>query len=318
MKVKRAPTARGAAPAVPDRARPPRSRPPAARPRRGSGPHARRRGPHLRVPRLRGGTTGGRILASLLAVGLAAALLMLVDGPWLRVSTVAWTGAHYTSDQRIGALLDPLRGTSLLAVDAGAVAERLSALPAVASARVETRFPSGLSVQLAEKAPAFVWTTRAAHLVVAADGTVIGVEPLSGPLPKSLASLPGIVDERGASLAIAAGDRIPADALATALELRAIVPAALGSSARSVGVSIDDVCGYLLRPRPSGTWTAVFGSYELEAGDAQARAARIADQVAAVRTLFANERESSVGWLDARNPGKVYWRPNGRGGEGTC
>jgi hypothetical protein len=37
--------------------------------------------------------------------------------------------------------------------------------------------------------------------------------------------------------------------------------------------------------------------------------ARIERQVGGVRTLFAEEPETTIGWLDVRNPGRVYWRP---------
>jgi len=39
--------------------------------------------------------------------------------------------------------------------------------------------------------------------------------------------------------------------------------------------------------------------------------ARIASQASAVRTLFAAHPEAGVAWIDARNPGKVYFRARG-------
>jgi len=272
----------------------------------------------ISLPRWRSLPSAGRLLAALLALAFAGGLLLVINGPWLRVDSVAWAGTRYTSDARLNAILDPLRGASLLAIDTTAVAEQLTALPAVAAARVETRFPHGISVELTEKAPALVWRTSAVQLVVADDGAAIGEVPLQADLPAGLAPLPFVDDRRAASRNIILGARIPADELATALELRGIDPAALGSSARSLAVTLDDACGYSIQPRPRGTWTAVFGSYGLDVGDRAAVAARIGEQVAAVRTLFASHRENTVGWVDARNPGKVYWRANGPGGSDTC
>ncbi len=323
MKVKRA---AGAQPrSAPARSRTsPRSRDagrpatrPVARPRRGAA-HARRGGPRLHLPRLSRGPIGGRILAGLLALAFAGGLLFCVNGPWLRVSSIASAGTRYTSADRLSAVLDPVRGESLLSVDAGSLAGRLAALPAVASARVETRFPDGVSVQLVEKTPALTWQTPAVRLVVAADGTVFGEVALTATLPSELASLPYVTDGRSASRNIIIGDRIPAAEMATALELDRIDPAALGSSAKGISVQLTDTCGYVLKPRPSGTWQAVFGLYGLDVGDADAVKARIAEQVAAVRTLFAVHRENTVGRVDARNPGKVYWRANGPGGSDAC
>ncbi len=270
------------------------------------------------MPRFSRGASGGRILAALLALAFAGGLLFCVNGPWLRVSSIAWAGTRYTSADRLTAVLDPVRGESLLAVDSASLAERLATLPAVASARVETRFPNGVSVQVVEKEPASVWRTPAVQLVVGSDGTVFGEVALSATLPSDLASLPYIIDQRQASRNIIIGDRIPADVMATALQLERVAPAAMGSSAKGFSVVLDDTCGYTLRPRPSGTWQAVFGLYGLDIGDAAAVDTRIAAQVAAVRTLFAAHRENTVGWVDARNPGKVYWRANGPGGSDAC
>jgi hypothetical protein len=254
----------------------------------------------------------------MLAIACAGLLLFLVNGPWLRVSSVAWAGVRYTSDDRLTTVLDPVRGESLLTVDAGALARQLEALPAVASAEVQTRFPDGVAVRLVEKTPAFVWRTPAVQLVVANDGIVFGEVALTATLPAELASLPFVDDRRAASRNIIIGDRIPVGDMTTALRLEGLDPAALGSKAQALSILLDDTCGYSLQPRPEGSWRAVFGSYALQEGDAAAIAARITDQVAAVRTLFASHRENTVGWVDARNPGKVYWRPNGPGGSDTC
>jgi hypothetical protein len=270
------------------------------------------------MPRLAGGHSGGRLLALLLGMACAGSLLFLVNGPWLRVSSVAWAGVRYTADDRLTGVLDAVRGTNLLKVDTGALARQLESLPAVSSARVETSFPNGVRVSLVEKTPAFVWRTTAVQLVVAADGTVFGEVARTATLPADLASLPFVDDERAGSRNLSIGDHVPADDMATALRLEALDPAVLGSSATGLSVRLDDACGYTLSPRPDGSWQAVFGSYALLEGDMAAIGGRITDQVAAVRTLFAEHRENTVGWVDARNPGKVYWRPNGPGGSDTC
>jgi hypothetical protein len=60
-------------------------------------------------------------------------------------------------------------------------------------------------------------------------------------------------------------------------------------------------------------WEAAFGGYALDAGGPASGSSGSVDeilaQVAAVRTLFSEQPEASVSWVDARNPGKVYWRP---------
>ena len=39
--------------------------------------------------------------------------------------------------------------------------------------------------------------------------------------------------------------------------------------------------------------------------------ARLERQITAVRTLFATRAEAELGWVDVRNPGKVYFRAKG-------
>ncbi len=293
--------------------------PPPATPgaRRSGHAHARRRGPALpRAPRALRVPGAGRLAALLLACLAIAALVALVEGPWLRVETIDWTGASYASDSDVAAILQPVRGRSVLSVDGEALASRLRQLPSVADARVEARFPNAVGVHVTEKDPAFVWQTSAVQLVAAVDGTIIGEIARGSALPAALARLPFIDDQRPSSRNIVEGDRIPGALLAAALQLDAMTPAALGSSAGRLAVQLDDGCGFVLvASRPS--WRAVFGSYELIATVAALRA-RIGQQATAIRTLFASRDEGEVGWIDTRNPGKVYWRPNGPGGSQPC
>jgi len=252
-----------------------------------------------------------------LAAGLVGALLWLVNGPLLRVRSVAWAGTRYTTDDQVAAILEPLKGSSLLTLDDAAVAGRLASLPGVRAAQVEPTLPGGLSVQLQEKAAALVWQTSAARLLVAADGMVFGHVSRTTPMPGNLAALPLVDDRRAAALDIFVGDRIPDIERSMALRLAAINPLALGSKARGLLVRLDDACGYVLVPRGGASWAAAIG---LSGTDQQSAvtASDIDAHVAAVRTLFAAHPESTVGWVDARNPGKVYWRANGPGGSDAC
>ena len=259
----------------------------------------------------------GRLAALVLAATLAASLLWLLQGPWLRVSSVAWAGARYTSSGQLAAILEPLKGSSLLTLDDAAVAERLTSLPAVRSASVEPTLPGGVSVALAEKTPALIWQTSAIRLLVADDGVVFGDVALATPLPSDLAKLPIVDDRRGTSLDIFIGDRIPDAERTIALRLAAINPIALGSTAKGLLVRLDDQCGYVVSPRSGADWSAAIGLSGMDPNSA-AMAASIDARVAAVRTLFAAHPERSIGWVDARNPGKVYWRPNGPGGSDAC
>jgi hypothetical protein len=259
--------------------------------------------------RLRGRLPGlARLVAGLGLTATVTALVLLAGGSWLRVQQIEASGATWTPASRIAELLEPLRGHSLLTVDRRAVEERIGGLPGVAEVRVETYVPDRLTVAVTEESAAFVWRTSAVQLVCGADGTAIGQVSLGADLPDALAGLPQVDDRRTASRNIVVGDRIPERELRTALRLEGIEPATLGSAAQRLTVRIDEQYGFIV-VAPEIGWSAAFGFYGMDPqeGDADV-AARVEVQAASVRTLFAEEPEASVEWVDARNPGRVYWR----------
>ena len=108
-----------------------------------------------------------------------------------------------------------------------------------------------------------------------------------------------------------AGDRIPDGLLRTALRLASLDPATLGSGAERLTVRLDDEFGFGLLAAVPG-WEMALGVYGTDPNESAAdAAARLERQVTAVRTLFASRAEAEIGWVDARNPGKVYFRAKG-------
>lgn len=277
--------------------------------RRRPSAHAHRPGPPLRQRARRALPARGRIVAALLTAVLIGGLLALINGPWLRVSTVAWAGDRYTPATQLQHALAALDGAALLTVDATAVAARLQRLPAVSHVTVETVLPDTVSVQIVEKVATIVWQTSAVRLLGSADGTLIGQLALGADLPADIAALPLVDDRRVASRDLIVGDRIDASALSAALLLAEVEPAALGSEATDLAVRLTDADGFLLISKEPA-WEADFGFYpDADDGAAAALGERIETQVTAVRTLFAFEGEGTVSWVDARDPRRVYWRP---------
>jgi POTRA domain, FtsQ-type len=281
------------------------------RPSRGGGRMARRPSVPLRrrltgrLPSLR------RVITAVGAVAMTAALAWLVAGPWLRVTEVTWSGERYTEARDLERLLDRQRGISLLALDTQTLRERLATLPAVAEARISTALSGRLEVTIVERDAAFVWETRTFLLLGAADGTLFAALPRGEPLPGELAGLPHVVDERSMARLMTTGDRVGAVVLDAALHLAELDPGALGSDARSVRVRINDEYGLELIADAPG-WEMAFGTYGTDPNESAAEAsARLERQVTAVRTLFATRAENEIGWVDARNPGKVYFRAKG-------
>lgn len=277
-------------------------------PRRRPGAHARRPRQPLRRRIRRALPAPGRIAAGLLTAVLVGGLIALINGPWLRVATVAWAGERYTPSTQLQRVLASLDGTALLMVDAGAVADELQQLPAVARATVEAVLPDTVRVRIVEKEATFVWQTSAVRLVGVADGTLIGQIALKAELPEDMAALPLIDDRRVNSRDIIVGDRIDAGLLAVALRLSAVEPAALGSTSVDLAVRLTDDDGFLL-VSAAPAWQADFGFYPDADGASDPLDERLEAQVAAVRTLFSFEGESKISWVDARDPRRVYWRP---------
>ena len=277
-------------------------------PRRRAG-HVKRPRPSLRrrigavLPRL------GRLLALVVLALLGAGLVVLVNGPWLRVGRVAWAGQHYTAPSELERATSQLHGDRLLTMDLTALRAELERLPAVSEASVQAQLPDTVTITLTEKVPAFIWQTSVVRLIGAADGTLIGQVALADALPDELATLPLVDDQRAASRSMAVGARVNAAVLATALRLAALDPARLGSTATGFGVNLDDEHGFVLVAR-GAPWQAALGNDRVDpAEDPSHSADQIEAQLAGIRTLLAMQPEDQVSWIDVRNPGKVYWRP---------
>ena len=279
------------------------------RPRRRAGGHARRPGVPLRK-RVGGRLPSrGRLLALLAFAAAVAGLVTLVNGPWLRISSVAHAGARYTAPGDLDAIVASYRGVSLLTLDTDAVRQRVMALPAVADAQVDTALPGTLRVTISEKKPALIWHTQLAQLVAARDGAIIDSRSTSEVLSGELARLPVITDLRPLSRIPRAGETLAAGDVRMAERLLELDPKLIGSRARRLTITVDNEYGFVIES-PSPPWRAALGFYQLDPAEDQAAAdTRLDQQLAAIRTLFAQRQEWAVSWLDARNPGKVYWAP---------
>lgn len=252
-----------------------------------------------------------RACALLGAVAATAALGALLNGPWLRVTDVAFAGQHYTAAQDLEAVLSEQRGTSLLAVDTAAMRSRIDALPAVADVNVSATLLGRIEATVVEHEVAFVWQTPSGRFLGAADGTIFAALAAGEQLSAEHAALPHVSDERFVARLINVGDVIPAGVVDTAVRLFEIDPAALGSTASRLALRLDDEYGFrVVSAAPE--WQIALGPYGLDPTETASEAsARLEAQVGAVRTLFATRPETEIGWVDVRNPGKVYFRAKG-------
>ena len=279
-----------------------------ARPR---GRQARRPGVSLRR-RLEGRLPSiHRLLAAVATIAAIAGLVALLNGPWLRIREVGWDGGTYTPTADVEHVLAAASGRSVLAVDTRELRDRLGELPSVADAEVTASLTGEVRASVVEREATVIWHTEAGRLLVSADGTMFGALPGDAELSSTLASLPTVTDERSLADRLSVGDRITPAVLETTMRVVAIDPAALGSEASGLAVRLDDEFGFRLVSDEAG-WEVALGVYGTDPRETSAEAAaRLDRQVTAVRTLFSSRPEAEIGWVDVRNPGKVYFRAKG-------
>ena len=103
-----------------------------------------------------------------------------------------------------------------------------------------------------------MWRVGDRRFLVDAGGTLFAA--LSADAPAEAAELPVVEDRRTASAGLDVGFTLDPVDLDAATRLASLVPGDLGSAAGSLGVSLTDENGYVVKPKPSG-WSAVFGFY---------------------------------------------------------
>jgi hypothetical protein len=258
-----------------------------------------------RLPSLR------RFIAGTGAVAVVAVTVWLLNGPWLRVAEVTFEGDAFTPAEDVAAILEDAQGESVLAVDTDALRSRIEGLSSVASATVAVSLGGAVTATIVEPEAAFIWETPIWRYVGAADGTLVARGRTSRDLSPALAGLPRVADSRPASRVLAIGDVIPEPLVRVTARLAALDPAFMGSDAPGFTIEIDTDVGLRLVAEDPG-WEIALGAYGTDPGESTADAEeRLERQLTAVRTLFATRAEVDLGWVDARNPGKVYFRAKG-------
>jgi cell division septal protein FtsQ len=252
-----------------------------------------------------------RISAGALCLLLVAGAAWLVVGPSLRVRAVTYSGAEWTERLALDLITGPIVGQSSLLIDGGAIAEEVGSLPGVETATVDIGLFGHVEVDLVEEVAVAVWRTDAVQLLIAEDATVVGTQARDAALTGDYANLPFVDDGRDTSRDLSMGDQLPPDELEAALALATLTPSNVGSTSAVLQLSLDPTYGFILSS-PQAGWQAAFGYYAADplAGPSTIEA-RIQAQASGMRTLFAEHPEAGVAWIDARNPGRVYFRARG-------
>ena len=116
-------------------------------------------------------------LALAAVVGIAViGVLALLGSSMFAVENVTVTGAVYTDQEALDAVIEDLTGTAVLLVDSAAAEAQLEAIPWVEDARVTTSFPNSASIEIRERTPvAAMMGADGLARVIDVDGRVLAV-----------------------------------------------------------------------------------------------------------------------------------------------
>jgi cell division protein FtsQ len=102
--------------------------------------------------------------------------LALLGSSLFAVENVTVTGAVYTDQEALDAVIDDLTGTAVLLVDSAAVEAQLEAIPWVEDARVTASFPNSASIEIRERTPvAAMMGADGLARVIDVDGRVLAL-----------------------------------------------------------------------------------------------------------------------------------------------
>lgn len=139
--------------------------------------------PRLRARRISVRRAEGRrrlrgAIIALVVVVLLVGLLALAGSPLFTVDArdVTVTGAVYTDRERLQNIIDEVVGSTTLLVDTADIERQIEEIPWVAIARVRTSFPTGMRIEIRERAPlASYQGSDGRFRVIDRDGRVLDV-----------------------------------------------------------------------------------------------------------------------------------------------
>ena len=103
-------------------------------------------------------------------------VLAVLGSSLFAVDRVTVTGAVYTDQAALDAVVDDLTGTAVLLVDTAAVEAQIEAIPWVEDARVTTSFPDSASIEIRERTPvAAMMGADGRARVIDAEGRVLAL-----------------------------------------------------------------------------------------------------------------------------------------------
>jgi cell division protein FtsQ len=179
----------------------------------------------------------GRVVAVAVCVagGLALAYLAARHTPLFAVQELHVQGAPPRVEQTIRAELQPVVGTSLVALDGGELVDRLESLPVVKAAAYDRAFPHTLRLVIRpERQLAVVRSRGGGAWVVSEGGRVLRPAPI-----RALTRLPQIALAPG--MLLRPGESLENPATLTALRALTLVPRPFPLHVRSARMQLGHV-----------------------------------------------------------------------------
>lgn len=208
-----------------------------------------------------------RASAGLSAVRAGAALAMLISAGAIygagassafEYRTLELAGDRYTAAEHVRELVGVAGGANLFLVSTDEIEARIAGIPTVAGVEVDVSLPATIRISLRDREPVMAWRVGERSFLVDAGGLLFA-EAGDGSGDEA-ASLPAIADGRAESQSLAVGDTLDSIDLDAATRLGSVRPDQIGSTARSLRLSVSDRNGFVVRADPDG-WTAIFGFY---------------------------------------------------------
>jgi hypothetical protein len=235
----------------------------------------------------RGVVTGVRVFGLILVVATAGTIGWLVTDDTFAVGPANagnWelTGLRYTdSTVAINAVaLSNISNNNVFLLRTTDIRRRLLALPSVADADVRVVLPNRLIVAVTDRTAVLRLRQYPANYLIDGDGLVLDV--IASETPQVL-RLPLIEDRRvELGIPLEVGKAIDPTEATAMLQIGALTPSLVGSSAPQLTFSVDDADGFVVSAGPDG-WRAVFGFYT----PTLRPPSEIAQQVQCLRSLLA-------------------------------
>ncbi len=226
-----------------------------------------------------------RIGGLVLILGSAAAIGWLVTSHQFALAAdgVEISGVQYTDITAVTDALDlPATGApNVFGLHTEPMRRALLALPAVAAADVHVALPDRLVVDITERTAVLrIYNHDGFAYLIDGEGMVLDARDMRLDIPSGL---PVIEDQRvHLGIPYQVGQLIDPSESAAMLQIRALTPALVGSSAAALAVSLNDIDGFVVSSAPDG-WRAVFGFYT----PTLRPPTEIAQQVQCLRSLLA-------------------------------